>query len=384
MLWIIFLCLTAAVLLALLRPLFSGAGEEAGRDAANAQVYRDQLKEIDSDLERGLIGESEAKAARLEIERRLLATAEAQREAGEPRKGAPIFIAVAVAVALPLIVLGFYLSYGSPELPDQPLLVRLQKPVDERNVGEMIARVQARLKANPDDGQGWAVIAPVYVSVRRFDQAMDAYRKAISLLGPRPDLLAGYGEAMVFANDGTVNAQSREILERAVAEDPTLVKPRILLAYSEEQAGDYSAALARWRELEKLVKDDERWAPLVAQRIAAAQAKSDGTAPPQTSPRSPMAQGQRGPDAGDMAAARNMSPEQRKQMVEGMVAKLADRLEQNGDDLDGWLQLVRSYVVLDKKDEARTALAKAKAQFSDQPSALQRLNSLASELGISS
>jgi cytochrome c-type biogenesis protein CcmH len=85
-----------------------------------------------------------------------------------------------------------------------------------------------------------------------------------------------------------------------------------------------------------------------------------------------------------MEAARNMSPEARQQMVEQMVAQLAERLEQNGDDLEGWLRLVQSYVVLDRKDDARTALAKAKAQFSDQPSALQRLNSLASELGISS
>ncbi|XSG81195.1 MAG: c-type cytochrome biogenesis protein CcmI [Methyloligella sp. ZOD6] len=380
MLWIIFLCLTAAVLLALLRPLFSGTGEEAGREAANAQVYRDQLREIDSDLDRGLIGDAEAKAARLEIERRLLATAETARADRSKRARSPFFIAIAVALALPLIVLGFYLSYGSPGLPDQPLLVRLQEPVDENNVAELIARVQARLKANPNDGQGWAVIAPVYVSVRRFDQAADAYRKAMQLLGARPDLLAGYGEALVFANDGVVDAQSRKILERAIAGDSTLVKPRILLAYSDEQAGNLDAAVARWEELQTLVKDDERWAPVVAQRLDAAKAKRDGKAPPEA----PVAQDRGGPDAGDMAAVRNMSPEARKEMIEGMVANLADRLEKDGDDLEGWLKLVRSYAVLDRKDEARMALAKAKAQFSDEPSALQRLNSLASELGISS
>lgn len=380
MLWIIFLCLTAAVLLALLRPLFSGTGEEAGREAANAQVYRDQLREIDSDLDRGLIGDAEAKAARLEIERRLLATADTARADRSKRARSPFFIAIAVAVALPLIVLGFYLSYGSPGLPDQPLLVRLQEPVDENNVAELIARVQARLKANPNDGQGWAVIAPVYVSVRRFDQAADAYRKAMQLLGARPDLLAGYGEALVFANDGVVDAQSRKILERAIAGDSTLVKPRILLAYSDEQAGNLDAAVARWEELQTLVKDDERWAPVVAQRLDAAKAKRDGKAPPEA----PVAQDRGGPDAGDMAAVRNMSPEARKEMIEGMVANLADRLEKDGDDLEGWLKLVRSYAVLDRKDEARMALAKAKAQFSDEPSALQRLNSLASELGISS
>lgn len=380
MLWIIFLCLTAAVLLALLRPLFSGTGEEAGREAANAQVYRDQLREIDSDLDRGLIGDAEAKAARLEIERRLLATADTAHPDRSKRARSPLFIAIAVAVALPLIVLGFYLSYGSPGLPDQPLLVRLQEPVDENNVAELIARVQARLKANPNDGQGWAVIAPVYVSVRRFDQAADAYRKAMQLLGARPDLLAGYGEALVFANDGVVDAQSRKILERAIAGDSTLVKPRILLAYSDEQAGNLDAAVARWEELQTLVKDDERWAPVVAQRLDAAKAKRDGKAPPEA----PVAQDRGGPDAGDMAAVRNMSPEARKEMIEGMVANLADRLEKDGDDLEGWLKLVRSYAVLDRKDEARMALAKAKAQFSDEPSALQRLNSLASELGISS
>ncbi|ODA66826.1 Formate-dependent nitrite reductase complex subunit NrfG [Methyloligella halotolerans] len=380
MLWIIFLCLTAAVLLALLRPLFGGGGEEPGRDAANAQVYRDQLKEIDSDRDRGLIGEAEAKAARLEIERRLLATMDADQNVAAARSGSPVWMAVAVAVALPLIVLGFYLTYGSPQLPDQPLLVRLQQPVDEQNVAELIARVEAGLKRKPNDGQGWAVIAPVYISVRRFDQGLEAYRKAIRLLGPRPDLLAGYGEALVFANDGAVDPQAREILERAVADDPTLVKPRILLAYSDEQAGNYQRAVARWRELKSLVKNDERWAPLVERRIASAEAKLDGSSPP----KGPVRQSAGGPNAGDVEAAQNMSPDARKQMIETMVGRLAQRLEQNGDDLDGWLKLVRSYAVLDRKDDARTALAKAKAQFSDQPAALQRLNSLASELGISS
>ena len=186
LLWIILACLTAIVLLVLLRPLAGAGSDDRSAEAFDAAVYRDQLGEIDSDRARGLIGEEEAEAARVEIARRLLAAdskargVAAQSQARTRRARAAM---IAVAVALPLLALGLYLAYGSPRLPDQPLAARLQDPASDQNLEALVARVEARLREHPEEGEGWDVIAPVYMGWRRYRDAADAYAQAIRLLG---------------------------------------------------------------------------------------------------------------------------------------------------------------------------------------------------------
>ncbi len=184
LLWAIFAVLTAVVLYALLRPLAGGGGGEGSRAAFNATVYRDQLGEVQSDRERGLIGEGDAEAARIEIARRLLATD--GEEAGAVRSPAhsPLRgLAVGLAIALPLATLSLYLIYGSPRLPDQPLIARLQDPASDKNLEVLVARVEARLREHPEEGEGWEVIAPVYMGWRRYADAAEAYRQSIRLIG---------------------------------------------------------------------------------------------------------------------------------------------------------------------------------------------------------
>lgn len=383
LLWVVLASLTAIVLLVLLRPLTTGRGNEPARDAFNATVYRDQLDEIEADRARGLIGEAEAEAARLEVARRLLAADEAARDkAGETKTSAPARMAfVGVALALPLAALSFYLLYGSPRLPDQPLAARLIDPASEKNIGALVARVEARLRAHPEEGQGWDVIAPVYMSGRRYADAADAYGHAIRLLGPSPNRLSGYGQALVLEKGGLVSEEARGALEKALALDETLVEPRILLAIAKEQDGDYEAALKDWQELLSRKGGDERWRAMVQKRIEEAQAHLSGTAPAPAAP--PVASGP-GPDAADIAAAQNMTAGDRQAMVEGMVARLAARLDKQGDDLAGWLRLVRAYTVLGRNDEARDALARAKNQFAGNTQAIEQLDALAAELGLKS
>ena len=133
MLWVLFACLTAIVLLVLLRPLVATKGRDAEREAFNAAVYRDQLGEVESDRERGLIAEPEADSARVEIGRRLLATDGVGASPRREEARAPVWvIMIAVAAALPALAFGLYLTYGSPRLPDQPLAARLQDPASDR------------------------------------------------------------------------------------------------------------------------------------------------------------------------------------------------------------------------------------------------------------
>jgi cytochrome c-type biogenesis protein CcmH len=422
LLYVVFACLTAIVLLVLLRPLAGTRGSDAARDAFNAAVYRDQLTEVESDRERGLIAETEAEAARIEIGRRLLATdppkakSDPSRHVGQDRKQHRLSaraVMIGVAALLPALALGLYLAYGSPRLPDQPLAARLQDPASDQNLAALVARVEARLREHPEDGEGWEVIAPVYMAWRRYTDAADAYAQAGRLLGESPKRLSGYGQALVLANDGMVSEDARRALARAAELDPDLIEPRILIAIAKEQDGQFAAAIEAWRALlAKGSSGDAPWRDMVRQRIAADEGHLAGKPAPgaplagkpvagepsggasvggqgggavasKPEGTSPEAEGG-APTAGDMAAAQNLSPAERQAMIEQMVQRLAARLDQQGNDLGGWLKLVRAYSVLDRKDDAMKALAKARVQFSGDATALGQLDALATELGLKS
>ena len=193
--WFLLAALTAIVLFSLLRPLIAARVESRAPEAFDAAIYRDQLAEIASDRARGLIGDTEAEAARIEIARRLLSADESAGAAGRAKTSSGIAKAaiLIVGAAIPLLSLGLYLTYGSPRLPDQPLTARLEDPANEQNIDALVARVEARLRAHPDEGEGWEAIAPVYLRAGRYSDAAEAYARAIRLLGPSPKLLSGQG-----------------------------------------------------------------------------------------------------------------------------------------------------------------------------------------------
>ena len=387
LLWIILGCLTALVVFVLLRPLLGAGTRVDAREAFNAAVYRDQLGEIDADRGRGLIGESEAEAARLEIARRLLQADSKERAAGREQVsgGRARAATIVVATVVPLLTLGLYLLYGSPRLPDQPLAARLEDPSNNQNLEALVARVEARLREHPEEGEGWDVVAPVYMGWQRYQDAADAYGEAIRLLGPTAKRLSGQGQALVLANNGVVSEEARGVLTRAIELDPSLTEPRILIAIAKEQDGDFTAAIADWRALLDKSEGDAPWRQMVEQRIASDEAHLAGKAvPDQPAPAEAAPPVAAGPSAGDVAAAQNMSPADRQAMIETMVQRLADRLDQDGSDLGGWLKLVKAYSVLDRKDDAEKALARAKSQFTGNAQALQQLDQLAAELGLKS
>ena len=386
LLWVILACLTAIVLLVLLRPLAAAGPQDRAAEAFDAAVYRDQLGEIESDRARGLIGETEAEAAHIEIARRLLQADSKERASGRAKTGAgPARMAmICVGAALPLLAVGLYLGYGSPRLPDQPLALRLQDPASDENLEALVARVEARLRERPEEGQGWDVIAPVYMGWRRYADAAEAYAQANRLLGESPKRLSGQGQALVLANNGVVTEEARRALERAVELDATLVEPRVLIAIAKEQDGQFAAAIEDWRALLAKEKGDAPWREMVAKRIAADEARLAGKPVPVAGAETSGQPSQGGPSAVDIEAAQNMTQADRQAMIERMVQGLAAKLAQQGDDLGGWLKLVRAYSVLDRKDEATKALARAKSQFSGNTQAIEQLDALAAELGLKS
>ncbi|MDZ4789655.1 MAG: c-type cytochrome biogenesis protein CcmI [Hyphomicrobiales bacterium] len=360
-LWLILASLTAAIVIVIVAPLYRNARSE--NVAANeVELYKAQLQEIDEDLRRNVISEDEARDVSREISRRILAASDENhrsKNGASPKLLRPNWAAGAVAIAITVLSLLVYLLTGAPQMPGQPLAARLESPDESNKIEPMIAKVEARLRTNPEDGAGWNVIAPVYMRVQRFEDAADAFRKAMALTGETPDRLAGYGEASIAANDGVATALARSALQKALKQRPDLLRARFFLAVADENQGDKSAARAGYETLLKssLAPD---WRKAVEAKIAAL----DGKTLPNTQ------------TPGDVAA--------RQQMIEGMVAGLADRLGKNGGEVDEWLRLVRAYSVLGKKGDAIATVEKARSQYAGNLDALKQINDFASAMGLNS
>jgi cytochrome c-type biogenesis protein CcmH len=218
-LWLALALMTAAAIFAVLWPLARRAGNlRSGSDVA---VYRDQLDEIGRDRAAGLIEDKEATAAQVEVSRRLIAAADAQPGASaSPSAAAPTFARRAVAlvalVALPLGAAALYLALGSPTLPDQPLAPRLAAARSNQSADGLIAQVEKHLEQHPEEGRGWEVIAPIYLRLGRFEDAVKARRNALRLNGETAEREAALGEALVFAAR-RVTTEAKAAFEQAVA-----------------------------------------------------------------------------------------------------------------------------------------------------------------------
>lgn len=380
LLWITLAAMTAATLAAVLQPLRRRTDAAAGETAASVAVYKDQLAEIDSDLERGLIDASEAKAARVEVQRRLLNQGETDRT--NPARLPPSQGAMwAIIVLVPAVAIAAYTALGSPHLPGQPLSVRRAASPEAAQVEMLVARVEEQLRRTPDDGRGWEVLAPVYARLGRTQDALDAWRHAIRLQGATRQRLRGLVEASLAVTRGIVDAEAQTALESLRRGDPDDPIPRFWLAIAMQQNGQRAEAAAEFKALLDSAPADAPWRPAVQERLADLTGKPVNPRTGETGQATATAQ-ERGPTAEQITAAGQMSAEDRSRMVAGMVEGLAARLERDGQDPDGWLRLINAYSVLGRHAEAKAAVAKARQALAADSQALARIAEKAKELGL--
>jgi len=379
LLWLAIGLLTAGALLGLLWPLLRSAEPPAPVEG-DAAVYRDQLNELKRDLERELIQPDAAAAARIEIERRLLATGASssplRRQAANTRRQLVLALALLVAAGAPIL----YLELGWPGLPDQPLTRMPAAPpaaigadapppsAGLQPLADAVKLLAAKLDANPSDAAGWAQLGDLYLSLQRFEEAATALEQAIQQ-GADPKLTQSrYGEALTQLADGQVTPDAAIALRKGLAADPADPRSRFYLALAEAEAGRIDEAVAAWNQLLADAPADADWRALVEQTIAAAErakanmAASSGAgsatpAPSESNAATTPSPG--GPSAEEMAAMANLTPEQREATIRSMVDGLAQRLQSDPNDLEGWLKLSRSYGVLGERDKALEALGRA-------------------------
>lgn len=371
--WILVATLTAAVAVVLILPLMRAGEPPSSPHSHDVEVYRDQLDELKRDQDSGLINGDDAELARAEVARRLLAAGEIDKNAPpvvSQRRGVSRLAQVFVLLCLPAVGLCLYILTGSPGMPAQPLAARLADPTADINI--LIAKAENHLAVNPNDGAGWDLLAPIYMRTGRVDDAVDAYDRAIRLLGPTAARLGGYAEALVTRSDGLVTTEAQTALKQALSLDPNDPRSEYYLALGLKQEGKKDEALAAFNRLITISAADAPWLPLVRQHVA--ELNGAGGAGGGAAPGNPSAEA--------VAAAETMSAGDRQEMIRGMVESLESRLKENPDNLEGWARLIRSHVVLDQKDKAVAALKQGLKTFPADGDGGKQLLALARELGI--
>ena len=379
MLWLVMALMTAAAIFAVLWPLSRRAPLRTGSDVA---VYRDQLEEIDRDRSAGLIGEREAEAARVEVSRRLLAAADVAVSAPQESSGwRRRVVALAALLLLPVGAGALYLTLGSPDLPAQSQAARRELPPEQRSIADLVARVEAHLESNPEDGRGWEVVGPVYMRLGRYDDAVKARRNALRLLESTAVREADLGEALTGAANGIVTAEAKaRVRSRARVSIPAISARDIFPVWPPSRTGGRKMRRRSGAGFWRARPPTRAGSDLCARRCCAS------IRPPTLPPSRPNAASPDAapgaPSAADVAAASQMSPEQRDTMVRGMVARLAERLKQDGSDVEGWLRLLRAYMVLGDKEQARASAGEARRALEGNADGLRRLDDAIKGLGL--
>ncbi len=399
--WIALVVMTILAVAAVAVPLFRARSQVEPEAEHDVAVYKDQLRELNADVERGTLNAEEAEAARTEVARRLLRASRETEPTGKGFGRAPRLVAIAVAaVGIPALSVGLYLTLGSPGTPDQPLFARLHEqrgPQTAEDIASLVRRMESYLKENPEDARAWAIIGPVYLRFGLGDKAVTAFRNAIRLGEPTSDLEASLGEAYVSQADGQVTDEAKAAFERALTLDPENVRPRFFLAVALNQEGRHAEAVKAWEALLKGADPSLPWVPFAKRQLDGARIAAGMPAlakTPAAANETPAAGKQAsatgdepaaalpGPSQEDVAAARQLSSSDRQTMIQNMVQGLADRLDSEGGSVDEWLRLLNAYGVLGEKDAAVAAAQKARKAYKDDSAALQRIAAAAKRLGL--
>lgn len=405
--WILSISLSLAAAAAIAAALLRRTGGAAGNP--DIGIYRDQLAEVDRDLARGLISEQEAERLRTEVARRILA---ADRTGPSSVGEAPGRLSRAAAlVVLATVVggaLGLYTRLGAPGYDDQPLSKRIAEAEERRltrpsqaeieamaaqtaaprpqvdpDFLELMEKLRRTLEDRPDDLRGYRLLARNEAALGNHAAAARAQEHILTLLDePAARDYSDLAEYYVSAAAGYVSPEAEAAILAALQRDETDPRARYFAGLLYIQIGRADVAFRFWRGLLEEGPESAPWmAPIRAEISAlAAMAGVDYTPPPpRAAPASPATGG---PTAEDMAAAAEMSPEDRVAMIQGMVEGLSERLAIEGGTAPEWAQLIRALGVLGQTARAEAIWAEAQQVFGASPADLAIVRAAAAQAGL--
>ncbi len=405
--WIITGALTLAVVAILARASLRGRVEVQPAAAFDVQVYRDQMKEIDRDLARGVITEEEAERVRAEVGRRLLeADRKLQAETATAARAGTGNRAMAAVTSIALLAgtFGLYAWIGAPGYGDLPHAARVEasataresrpsQAVAEAEVAlrndaapaqdfdpsflELMVQLRAAVAERPSDVQGLTLLARNEAALGNFVAGYEAQTRLIEVKGPEAataEDFANLADMMVLAAGGYVSPEAETALNQALARDRENGPARYYSGLMFAQTGRPDLAFDIWRRLLEDGPQDAPWiVPIFGQIEGVAMRAGVQYQPPGVGP---------GPSAADIAAAQDMAPEDRMAMIEGMVRGLADRLATEGGPPDDWARLIGAYGVLGETERARAVWEDAQQAFRGLDDALDVIESAAVQAGV--
>ena len=263
-----------------------------------------------------------------------------------------------IAVGLPAVAFPLYARLGQPMLPDEPLASRKVTPQTDGGIEAAVAAVEARLTAKPDDGKGWAVIAPVYMRLERYADAAHAYAEALRILGE--DRCAAPLTARLWSPPPEASSPTRRG-KRSIGRLPISPASRRRAIISRSPPSRMARRPTRSGTTNRCSPNsppDAPWRSYGERAFGGAQRRA-------RRPRRTAA-----------------IPEAQRPMIEGMVSKLATRLASSGGGVDEWSRLIRAYTVLHEADKAKAALVDAHKALAQTPTRSPSLDALAHDLGL--
>ena len=375
-------------------------GSGVSQDASDLIVYRDQLSEVDRDQARGLLAPTEAERLRTEVQRRMLEADRNRRSQVGAGSSRSLWLALGLVIAGLGVGLGIYSSLGAPGYPDLPLSDRLasadqaylnrpsqdaaeagqspyQQPSDiDAQLAAMIDKLRAAVASRPDDLLGHSLLAQNEAAVGNFVAARKAQGAVVDLKGGAAtaedwSLLA---HLMIAAAGGTVSPEAEKALVACLKLDPTNGWARYYSGLMFAEIGRPDRTFAMWEPLLSDTPDTSPWIQPIRGMIedVASAAGIAYSLPPAT----------KGPDADDVAAAAEMSAEDRAAMIRTMVGGLESRLMSEGGTSEDWAKLIASLGVLQEGARAKAAYETAQTKFVGKPGELAVLRGAAVQAGV--
>tara|TARA_R110002096_G_scaffold248169_5_gene440635 strand:+ start:1513 stop:2343 length:831 start_codon:yes stop_codon:yes gene_type:complete len=275
MLWILIAAMACLTVLVLVLP-FMRRNAQSEDDGLGA--FAGQLEELSRDRELGLIGAEEARAAEIDIKRRLLA-ASGQGEGGEA-SNPMLRHASVIAIALGgIAAVAIYMAVGTPDLAERSEPEAVAVSAEMRAVLDQVDELAAQMAANPGDAQGWAVLGQSYLSLGRYGDAAHAFEQAINIVPDSAFLFASLGQALLFDANGNMTPAAREAFARALDIDASDVRSRFFMAEALYQSGEVEAALAAWQALLAASPDDAAYRGMIEARLNALTPAPEGSGP---------------------------------------------------------------------------------------------------------
>ncbi|WP_304513494.1 c-type cytochrome biogenesis protein CcmI [Denitromonas iodatirespirans] len=288
--------LVVGALLMVAVPLFRSASNAPSNDDANTlqaktalSVLREQLAELDADVAAGDMSQADYQRTREELERRAL-------EEGETRSGTlsakPARAwGIATLLLLPVLAAYIYIEIGTPEGLDPTLAGGPDShQVTQAQVEEMVATLAQRLKENPDNPEGWFMLARSYNAMGRFNEAAEAFAELAKRMPDEPQVYADWADALAAANNRSLAGEPARLIDKALALDPDNIKALALSGSAAFQAEDYARAAAQWERILPQLPADNELAVSIRQGIAEARQRA-GMAPMADAPAAPAGAG---------------------------------------------------------------------------------------------